>query len=78
MEELEDPRSGKAGPYDFHELLVIALCTVLCGGQDTVDMASLAKAKDPFLRSFLEGTNDVPRHDNFSHLFRNLDPDQFR
>jgi len=30
-EGLEDPRSGNAGLHDFHELLVIALCAVLCG-----------------------------------------------
>jgi hypothetical protein len=28
----EDPRTGNAGLHDFHELLMIALCTVLCGG----------------------------------------------
>jgi hypothetical protein len=31
-EGLEDPRRGNAGLHDFHELLVIAMCTVLCGG----------------------------------------------
>jgi len=77
-EGLEDPRSGNAGLHDFHELLVIAMCTVLCGGQGAVDMALFAKAKEPFLRSFLELHNGVPSHDTFSRLFRNLDPDQFR
>src|SRR3954464_11868545 len=37
-EGLEDPRTGNAGLHDFHELLMIALCTVLCGGQSAVDM----------------------------------------
>jgi hypothetical protein len=37
-EGLEDPRTGNAGLHDFHELLVIALCTVLCGGQSAVAM----------------------------------------
>ena len=49
-EGLEDPRNGNAGLHDFYELLVIALCTVLCGGQGAVDMALFAKAKEPFLR----------------------------
>jgi predicted transposase YbfD/YdcC len=77
-EGLEDPRSGNAGLHDFHELLVIALCAVLCGGQGAVDMALFAKAKEPFLRGFLELKNGVPSHDTFSRLFRSLDPDQFR
>ena len=77
-EGLEDPRSGNAGLHDFHELLVIALCAVLSGGQGAVDMALFAKTKEPFLRGFLKLENGVPSHDTFSRLFRNLDPDQFR
>ena len=78
FEDLEDPRSGNAGLHDFHELLVIALCTVLCGGQGAVDMMLFAKAKEPFLRGFLKLKNGLPSHDTFSRLFRLLDPVQFR
>ena len=77
-EGLEEPRSGNAALHDFHELLMIALCCVLCGGQGAVDMAVFAEAKEPFLRSFLTLANGLPSHDTFSRLFRNLDPDQFR
>jgi predicted transposase YbfD/YdcC len=77
-EGLDDPRSGNAALHDFHELLMIALCCVLCGGQGAVDMAVFAEAKEPFLRSFLALSNGLPSHDTFSRLFRNLDPDQFR
>lgn len=77
-EGLEDPRSGNAALHDFHELLMMALCCVLCGGQGAVDMAMFAEAKEPFLRSFLTLSNGLPSHDTFSRLFRNLDPDQFR
>lgn len=77
-EGLEDPRKGNAALHDFHELLMIALCCVLCGGQGAVDMAEFAEAKEPFLRSFLTLANGLPSHDTFSRLFRNLDPDQFR
>jgi hypothetical protein len=33
---LEDPRNGNAAQHDFHELLLIALCAVLCDGQGAV------------------------------------------
>jgi hypothetical protein len=75
---MEDPRSGNAALHDFHTLLIIALCTVLCGGQGAVDMALFAEAKEPFLREFLDLKNGPPSHDTFSRLFRRLDPDQFR
>jgi predicted transposase YbfD/YdcC len=77
-EGLEDPRRGNAQLHDLHELLMIALCCVLSGGQGAVDMALFAQAKEPFLRSFLSLANGLPSHDTFSRLFRNLDPEQFR
>ena len=77
-EGLEDPRTGNAGLHDFHELLMIALCTVLSGGQGAVDMAEYARSKETFLRGFLKLENGLPSHDTFSRLFRLLDPNQFR
>jgi len=77
-EGLEDPRTGNAGLHDFYELLFIALCAMLCGGQGAVDMALFAKAKEPFLRGVLRLENGLPSHDTFSRLFRNLDPEEFR
>lgn len=76
-EGLEDPRTGNAGLHDFHELLVIALCTVLCGAQSAVAMARFAEAKETFLRGFLKLENGIPSHDTFSRLFRLLDPARF-
>ena len=75
---LEDPRAGNALRHDLAELLVIALCTVLCGGESCVDMADFAEEKEPFLREFLSLDNGLPSHDTFSRVFRALAPDQFR
>jgi DDE_Tnp_1-associated len=74
---LEDPRTGNAALHALHDLLMIALCTVLCGGQNATDMAEFAKAKEPFLRGFLGLKNGLPSHDTFSRLFRLLDPAKF-
>ena len=78
LEGLEDPRRGNAGRHDFYELLIMALCAVLCGGQSAVDMALFVRSKEPLLRGFLELKNGLPSHDTFSRLFRLLDPEQFR
>ena len=76
-EGLEDPRTGNARLHDFHELLTIALCAVLSGGQGAADMALFATSKEAFLRGFLTLENGVPSHDTFSRLFRQIDPEQF-
>jgi predicted transposase YbfD/YdcC len=76
--ELKDPRGARAKRYDLPEILTIALCAVLAGGQTAVDMAVFAEAKQEFLGRFLRLKNGVPSHDTFSRVFRRLDPDQFR
>jgi predicted transposase YbfD/YdcC len=76
--ELKDPRGPNAKRHDLPEILMIALCAVLSGGQTAVDMAVFAEAKQEFLGRFLQLKNGVPSHDTFSRVFRQLDPDQFR
>jgi hypothetical protein len=76
--ELEDPRTGNAGRHDMLEMLLIALCTVLTGGEDCTDMAEFAETKLEFLRGFLKLEHGAPSHDTFSRLFRLLDPERFR
>jgi predicted transposase YbfD/YdcC len=75
---LRDPRTGNAGKHDLIEILVIALCAVMCGGETACDMALFAREKEGFLREFLELENGPPSHDTFSRVFRLLDPEQFR
>lgn len=74
---LEDPRTGNARRHDLTEILMIALCTALCGGDSCVDMADFAEAKEDVLREFLTLENGPPSHDTFSRVFRLLDPARF-
>ena len=83
-EGLKDPRTGNAALHGFHHLLMIALyllmialCAILSGGQNAMDMARFAKAKEPFLRGFPGLKNGPAHHDTFSRLFRLLDPGKF-
>ena len=74
---LEDPRGGNGERHSLHDILVIALCTVLCGGDSRRDMALFGESKREFLESFLPLRNGIPSHDTFSRVFRLLDPDRF-
>jgi predicted transposase YbfD/YdcC len=75
--EVADPRQDNVR-HDLHEVLIIALCTMLCGGEDCSDMALFGATKEPFLRQFLRLRHGIPSHDTFSRLFRRLDPAPFR
>jgi predicted transposase YbfD/YdcC len=77
FEDLEDPRTGNAKLHSLHEVLVIALCTVVCGGETCADMALFGRSKEEFLRQFLRLEHGIPSHDTFSRLFRLLDPERF-
>lgn len=74
--DLEDPRDDNAR-HNLLEMLVIALCTMVCGGEDCTDMALFGRAKERFLRQFLRLRHGIPSHDTFSRLFRLLDPAAF-
>jgi DDE_Tnp_1-associated len=50
FEELEDPRTGNAKRHLLHEVMMIALCTVLCGGETCADMALFGRSKRDFLQ----------------------------
>jgi predicted transposase YbfD/YdcC len=76
--DLKDPRGRGSRRHDLLEILTIALCAILSGGQNVVDMARFAEAKRDFLGRFLQLKHGVPSHDTFSRVFRRLDPDQFR
>ncbi len=74
--ELPDPRDDNAR-HDLLEMLVIALCAVLCGAEDCSDMALFGRAKEAFFREFLSLRHGIPSHDTFSRVFRLLDPVKF-
>ena len=60
--EFSDPRRCNGQHYSLNGILVIALCTVLCGGETCTDMALFDRAKREFLESFLLLENGIPSH----------------
>jgi predicted transposase YbfD/YdcC len=75
--DVTDPRKDNTR-HDLFEVLVIALCTMLCGGEDCSDMEAFGRAKEPYLRQFLRMKHGAPSHDTFSRVFRLLDPEPFQ
>lgn len=51
-DDLDNPQAGNAQLHEFHDLLMIALRTVLCGGHTATDTALFARAKESYLRGF--------------------------
>ena len=74
---LEDPRSGPAKRDGLSEIIVMAICAVLCGADDWVEVADWCEDEGEWLKGFLDLPHGTPSHDTFGDVFRVLDPDVF-
>ena len=74
---LDDPRTGNAKRHQLLDIIVIALCAVICGADNSVEIEEFGKAREEWFRRFLELPNGIPAHDTFGRVFALLDPEQF-
>lgn len=75
--QVPDPRIDRRKDHDLIDILVIAVCTLLCAGETFNDMEDFGKAKFDWFRTFLKLRNGIPSHDTFNRVFAALDPQQF-
>jgi len=74
---MPDPRMNRRKAHDLVDILVIAVCTLLCAGETFNDMEDFGKAKRDWFKTFLNLRNGIPSHDTFNRVFAALDPQQF-
>jgi len=72
-----DPRIDRTRLHNLGDILVIAVCCMLCGGESFYDMEEFGLAKEAWFRTFLELPNGIPSHDTFNRVFAALDPATF-
>ena len=75
--QVPDPRINRRKDHDLIDILVIAVCTLLCAGETFNDMEDFGKAKRDWFRTFLKLRNGIPSHDTFNRVFAALDPKRF-
>ena len=74
---LGDPRTGPARRHDLAEVILMALCAVLCGADTWVDVAEWAEDNEAWLKRYLVLEHGTPSHDTFGRVFRLLDAKVF-
>ena len=57
---------------------MIAVCTLLTGGEGFQDMEFFGKSKLPWLQTFLALPYGIPSHDTFGRVFARLNPQRFQ
>ena len=75
-EQLADPRRMSHGNirHSLEAIVVIGLCTVMCGGEGFEAMELIGNARKSYFESFLELPNGIPSADTFRRVFGLLDP----
>lgn len=74
--ELADPR-WRACRYPLNEILLTALCAVLCGVEDWETMTLWGRSQLEWLRRLLPFAQGVPSPDTFRRVFCALNPTTF-
>jgi len=75
---LEDPRDSAKARHNLRDLLAISVAAVICGADDWVSIADFWRAKEAWLRGFLDLSNGIPSHDTFGRVFSVLGRKQGR
>jgi hypothetical protein len=73
---LSDPRSSNAR-HELIDLLVIAVCAVMCGAEGWEDIEEYGKAQAPWCEHVLELPQGIPCDDTFRRVLSRLDADEW-
>jgi len=74
---VKDPRQFGKVDHPFINILVIAICGILCGADDWVGVETFGNAQFEWLSQFLDLSKGIPSHDTFGRVFAVIDPEQF-
>jgi len=75
---VQDPRVERTKEHPLVNIIVIAICGVICGADSWVDIEHFGQAKADWLAHFLDLENGIPAHDTFGRVFARLDPEEFQ
>ena len=75
--DMKDPRAKQGRRHELVDILVIAICAVICGADGWEDVALFGRSKRKWFATFLHLPHGIPSHDTFGRVFARLDPDVF-
>ena len=75
--ELQDPRVLGRVTHPLINIVVIAICAVICGADDFVGIAEFGEKKRKWFARFLDLRNGIPSHDRFNAVLAAIKPAEF-
>jgi predicted transposase YbfD/YdcC len=76
--QITDPRVDRTKEHKLVDIIAIALCAVICGAENWVDIELYGNSKLAWLTTFLELPHGIPSHDTFGRVFRRIDAQEFQ
>ena len=74
FENLTDPRVNRTRRHELFDVVVVALCATIAGGDSWQDVERFGKEREAWLRTFLKLEHGIASHDTFGRVFAALDP----
>jgi predicted transposase YbfD/YdcC len=75
--QVEDPRVERTKRHRLRDIIILAICGVICGAEGWVEIEEFGRAKEAWFTELLSLPHGIPSHDTFGRVFAHLDPKQF-
>ena len=75
--QVSDPRVERTKEHLLLDIIVIAVCGVICGADGWAEIELWGQENELWLRQFLALPNGIPSHDTFGRVFGRLDAVEF-
>ena len=74
---ITDHRINRRKYHELTDILTIAICSTICGGNGWKDMKLFGDCKKDWLKKFLTLKNGIPSVDTFRRVISSIDPEEF-
>ena len=78
FQQVPDARLDRTKEHALLDIIVIAICAVICGADNWVEIAEWGNEKQAWLSQFVALANGIPSHDTFGRVFSRLDAEAFQ
>ncbi len=75
--QVKDPRVERSKRHRLRDIIILAICGVICSADGWVGIEEFGKVKEAWLTDLLKLLNGIPSHKNFGRVFALIDPKQF-
>jgi predicted transposase YbfD/YdcC len=75
---IPEPRLERTRLHELMDIMVIAICAVICGADSWEEIEDFGNAKEAWLRTVLSLSHGIPSHDTFRRVFGLIDAEAFQ